>query len=315
MGKIKVQYRVIVQAAFDEKMAENIQQRREVIDLKTECEKYKKISNDSAMEIEKLNSNIKKLTIQVKQRQEDISKLSQNAKVMDQEIKDHKSYIDKIKTNNDRLCSENSQLKTLHDEYMKENAQLWEQNKSLKSQLNERNGIIEELNNGLQLHKDQIDNLVPDNERMHQIMDDLKRQLEQATDDYKKVVEEGEVLRAQQSIKFQSMFEENKKLKDDVNKLKLDNERQKVFATNQKQAEFNSLLEGIKARNEERRKRKEAKLKRGTDEVRQKTMSKNLGYSTLGAPKEIGLSANPYMAKTRIEPPPPRNPIPNYYSS
>jgi len=215
-------------------MAENIQQRREVIDLKTECEKYKKISNDSSMEIEKLNSNIKKLTTQVKQRQEDISKLSQNAKVIDQEIKDHKSYIEKIKTNNDRLCSENSQLKTLHDEYMKENAQLWEQNKSLKSQLNERNGIIEELNNGLQLHKDQIDNLAPANERMHHMVEDLKRQLDQAIDDYKKVAEEGEVLRAQQSIKLQSMFDENKKLKDDVNKLKLDNERQKVFATNQK---------------------------------------------------------------------------------
>lgn len=74
-------------------------------------------------------------------------------------------------------------------------------------------------------------------------------------------------------------------------------------------------MEGIKARNEERRKRKEAKLKRGTDEVRQKTMSKNLGYSTLGTPKEIGLSSNPYMAKTRIEPPLPRNPAPNYYTS
>lgn len=48
--------------------------------------------------------------------------------------------------------------------------------------------------------------------------------------------------------------------------------------------------------------------------MRQKTMSKNLGYSTLGTPKEIGLSANPYMAKTRIEVAP-RNPTPTYYGS
>lgn len=41
-------------------------------------------------------------------------------------------------------------------------------------------------------------------------------------------------------------------------------------------------------------------------------MTKNLGYSTLGAPKEIGHTVNPYVTKTRIEVAP-RTPVPNYY--
>lgn len=233
MAKTKVNKVVIVQSAFDEKMAENIQLRRDVIELKTECEKYKKISSDSAVESDKLNANIKKLMAQVKQRQEDINKLSQNTKVMEQETKDLENYMEKLKANNDRLVAENSQIKSMHDDYMKENSQLWEQNKGLKSQLNERNAIIEEQNNEIQMHKEQIDNLAPENDKLHQIADDLKRQLDQAFDDNKRIIDEGEVLRAQQSIKLQSTLDDNKKLKDDVSKLKMDNERLKVIITKQ----------------------------------------------------------------------------------
>lgn len=229
MAKTKVNKVMIVQAAFDEKMAENIQLRRDVIEVKTECEKYKKISNDSAVEFDKLNANIKKLMTQLKQKQEDISKLTQNTKVMEQEIKDQESYIEKLRSNNDRLGVENSQIKSMHDEYMKENSQLWGQNKELKSQLNEKNAIIDEQNSEIQIHKDQVDNLVPENDRLQQMADNLKRQLEQAFDDNKRIIDEGEVSRAQQSIKLQSTLDDNKKLKDDVNKLKMDNERLKVI--------------------------------------------------------------------------------------
>ena len=60
-------------------------------DLKAECERQKKAYSDLSNETEKLTMNLKKITTQLNQRQEDINKLVQNNKVMDQEIKDQTS--------------------------------------------------------------------------------------------------------------------------------------------------------------------------------------------------------------------------------
>lgn len=207
-----------------------MQLRRNATELNAECERYKKSVNDLSTEMDKLKMNIKKLTAQLNQRQEDINKLTQNSKVMDQEIKDQTSYITKIHSDNDRLCTENSQLKKLHDDCMKENAQLWEQNKGLKSQLNETRGMVEMLNNEIQISKQHIESLIPENENLRRFADDLKRKLEQAVDDNKKLVQDQEIIKAQDSIKLQSSLEENKRLKDEIGKLKINNDKLRVFS-------------------------------------------------------------------------------------
>lgn len=84
------------------------------------------------------------------------------------------------------------------------------------------------------------------------------------------------------------------------------------YYTSRLQGEINTLIEGIKENNEEKRKRKEAKMRRCTDGLRQKNMSKNLGYTTIGAPKDISLASNSYITKTRIDPPQPTA-LPSYY--
>lgn len=210
-------------------MAENVQLRRNSTDLNAECERHKKSANDLVTEAEKLRMNIKKLSTQLNQRQEDINKLAQNNKVMDQEIKDQTNYISKIHSDNNRISAENSQLKKLHDDCMKENAQLWEQNKGLKSQLNEAKGMIEALNNDVQISKQHISELMPENDNLRQYADDLKRKLEQSIDDNKKVIQDYDVIKAQDSIKIQTCLEENRRLKEEVAKLKIDKEKLKVL--------------------------------------------------------------------------------------
>lgn len=205
-----------------------MQLRRSATELKAECEKHKRGNSDLATEIEKLRMSLKKATAQVTQRQEDLNKLVQNNKVMDQEIKDQTGYIEKLHAENNRLCAENSQLKKLHDDSMKENSQLWEQNKGLKSQLNEARGAVEELNGEMQMHKQHINDLMPENESLRRYADDLKTKLEQAIDDNKKLAQDNEVIKAQDSVRLQSSADENRRLKEEIGKLKINNEKLKV---------------------------------------------------------------------------------------
>lgn len=210
-------------------MSENVQLRRATTDLKAESEQQKKATNDLTTEADKLRMNLKKITTQFNQRQEDINKLIQNNKVMDQEIKDQTSYIEKIHAANDRMTAENSQLKKLQEDCMKENAQLWEQNKGLKSQLNEARGVVEELNNEIQINKGHLDSLMPENENLRHYADDIKQKLEQTIDDNKKLIQDQDVIRAQESIKLQSSMDESKRLKDEIIKYKKENEKLKVL--------------------------------------------------------------------------------------
>lgn len=229
VGKIKVVIYENIQGSFDEKMAENIQLRRDVIEFKTESENNKKIINDLTVESGKLNANTKKLTMQLKQGQDSLNKLAQNTKVMEQEIKDQTSYIDKLRSNNENLLAENSQLKGMHDNFTKESSQLWEQNKQLKSQLNETRGIIEELTNEVQIQKEHIDGLIPENDKLHHIVDELKREIEQSNENNRKIISDQDVAKAQQNIKFQSAIDETNRLKTEITKVKMDNERLRVL--------------------------------------------------------------------------------------
>jgi chromosome segregation ATPase len=209
-------------------MAENVQLRRSATELNAECEKHKKTNDGLSSEADKLRMSVKKLSVQLNQKQEDINKLAQNNKVMDQEIKDQNSYIAKLHSDNNRISNENSQLKKLQDDYMKESAQLWEQNKGLKSQLNEARGMIEVLNNDIEVSKQHINDLMPENENLRQYVDELKRKLEQAMDDNRKVMQDYEVVKAQDTTKMQICVEENRRLKEEVGKLKVDKEKLKV---------------------------------------------------------------------------------------
>ena len=215
-------------AAYDEKMTENIQLGRNATELNAECERQKRITNELSCELDKLKLNMKKLSIQLNQRQEDINKLVQNNKAMDQEIKDQNNYINKLHTDNNRISNENSQLKKLQDDYMKENAQLWEENKGLKLKFNEAKGMIEVLNNDIELSKQHINALIPENDNIRQYADELKSKLEQVMDENKKMVQDYEVMKEQDAIKVQTCVKENKRLKEEVNKLKIDKEKLKV---------------------------------------------------------------------------------------
>lgn len=78
--------------------------------------------------------------------------------------------------------------------------------------------------------------------------------------------------------------------------------------------DITSILDSIKARNEERRKKKEDKMRKCTEEIRQKKINKTMVYSHTTTPKEPPLPPNPYMTKSRIEPVS-MNSVPNYYTS
>eukprot|EP00826_Nyctotherus_ovalis_P015572 TRINITY_DN1443_c0_g1_i4.p1 TRINITY_DN1443_c0_g1~~TRINITY_DN1443_c0_g1_i4.p1 ORF type:complete len:286 (+),score=72.35 TRINITY_DN1443_c0_g1_i4:1075-1932(+) len=211
-------------------MAENIQLRRDATSLKAECEKLKKVVSDGALESGRQESAVKKLGAQLSQRQEEMNRMAQNAKVMSEEIKDQASYIEKMQENYNRLCMENSQLKKIQDDYMKESAEAWEQNKQLKSQLNETRGMLEGVNSELQMTKEHLDSVLPENENLRHVVDELKAKLDQAIDDNKKLVEEQDVIISQDSLKLQSSMDACKGLTEEVGRLRTDNEKLKVRA-------------------------------------------------------------------------------------
>eukprot|EP00826_Nyctotherus_ovalis_P023481 TRINITY_DN1803_c0_g1_i1.p1 TRINITY_DN1803_c0_g1~~TRINITY_DN1803_c0_g1_i1.p1 ORF type:complete len:235 (-),score=62.72 TRINITY_DN1803_c0_g1_i1:465-1169(-) len=211
-------------------MAENMQVMRNIAELSDECEKHKKTANDLSVEADKLRMGMKKLTVQFNQRQEDVNKLLQNNKVMDQEIKDQANYISKVHSDNNRLCAENSQLKKLQDDCTRENAQLWEQNRGFKSQLNETKGIIEMLSGEEQVIKKHRDELMKENENLRQFVEELKRKLEESVENSGRVVQEYEMTRNHENKKMQNTLEENRRLKEEVAKLKVDKEKLKVMA-------------------------------------------------------------------------------------
>lgn len=213
---------------FDEKMAESVQLRGDVASLKADCEKLKKKVIDDELEIGRQNAAIKKLNTQVNQRQEELNKAAQNTKVMGQEIKDQESFIEKLQENYNRLCVENSQIKNLQDNYVKENASLWEQNKETKSQLNEARGVVEGLNEELQITKEHLTTLLPENESLHLALNEFKAKLEQSIEENKRLVEDCGVMVAQNSIKMQSSLDACKQLKDEIGKFKAENEKLKV---------------------------------------------------------------------------------------
>jgi hypothetical protein len=59
-------------------------------------------------------------------------------------------------------------------------------------------------------------------------------------------------------------------------------------------------VESIKARNEEKRKRKEVNMKKCAEEVRQKKMNKNIGYSVIGSPMNPPMTTA-YIPKPHVE--------------
>ena len=282
-------------------MSETVKLRSDVTEYSSNCENYRKNISALSEEGSKLRGNIAKLTSQISVRQEEINKLTQNNRVMVQEIKDQKSYIEKLNLNADKLCTENSQLKKFYDDYAKENSKLWEQNKGLKSQLNEASGTIEELNNVIQVNQQQINNIMPENENLRHFVDDLKEKLDQSIEENKKIVQEQDVFKAQAAIKQQSSIDELKRLNDEIAKLKLENERLKVILPNHQQGELNVLIDGLKARNEERRKHKETKMRKKADEFRQKKITMNQGYSVISNAREAPLPTTSYIGKTRVD--------------
>lgn len=217
-----------IRESFDEKMAENVQLRRDVTNLKADYEKLKKKVSDDALEIDRQNATIKKWSAQANQKQEELNKAVQNIKVLSQETKDQESFIEKLQEKYNRLCVENSQIKKVQDDYIKENANLWEQNKQIKSQLNEARGIIEGLNGELQITKEHLSTLLPENENLRLALNEFKAKLDQAIEDNKKLIEDHEVIIAQNSIKLQSSLDTCKQLKDEVGKFKAENEKLKV---------------------------------------------------------------------------------------
>eukprot|EP00826_Nyctotherus_ovalis_P015574 TRINITY_DN1443_c0_g1_i7.p1 TRINITY_DN1443_c0_g1~~TRINITY_DN1443_c0_g1_i7.p1 ORF type:complete len:338 (+),score=119.86 TRINITY_DN1443_c0_g1_i7:1075-2088(+) len=285
-------------------MAENIQLRRDATSLKAECEKLKKVVSDGALESGRQESAVKKLGAQLSQRQEEMNRMAQNAKVMSEEIKDQASYIEKMQENYNRLCMENSQLKKIQDDYMKESAEAWEQNKQLKSQLNETRGMLEGVNSELQMTKEHLDSVLPENENLRHVVDELKAKLDQAIDDNKKLVEEQDVIISQDSLKLQSSMDACKGLTEEVGRLRTDNEKLK--------AENVAILDWVKKQNEEKRKRKEDKVKRFTQDVRQQKANKSMMYPGKSAAKELPVPQKTHVSRIRTDISPLRT-APSYY--
>lgn len=209
-------------------MVENVKLRNDATDLSAEVERQRKTISDFTAECDKLKGSVKKLGLQLSQLQETASKLGQNNKMMEQEIKDQTNYIEKVHSNCDRLGSENTQLKKHHDEAMKENASLWEQNRTLKSQLNEAHGAIEELNNVIHGNQEQINGLIPENESLRQFTNEIQEKFYQVEEENKKLIQDQDILKAQNAIKLQGAIEESKRLSDELAKAKSDNEKLKV---------------------------------------------------------------------------------------
>ena len=69
--------------------------------------------------------------------QDEISKVNQTNRNLDQELKEKNSYIDRMKSNTERLNGENTKIRKLCDEQIKENTNLKEKNRKLKTLLNE----------------------------------------------------------------------------------------------------------------------------------------------------------------------------------
>jgi chromosome segregation ATPase len=137
-------------------------------------------------------------------------KLKALNKVLDQELKDNKGYIDKLRISNERFSIENSQLNKLREEEAKENARLLD------------------LNSELQLLKAQIGEIYPENEKLHQHIEDINVTVRDALSGKKELEHELATAKQQYEAELKTMVEESKILKDEASRLRTNNTNLKV---------------------------------------------------------------------------------------
>ena len=232
-----------------------------------------------------LQTKIKKFTNLLKQREDECNRLSQNNKALEREIKDQDNYIEKIKANSNKYYTENLHVMKLYDESRKENEILLEEIKELKSKLNEYQGITDRLNNEMEVVKTQLSELYPENERLIKDNELLKSEFNKTIEDNKKYVQSSDKEKAHIELKLKFVEDDNTMMKKVITKLEKENTKLKVIYVII-QENVNQLVENIKIKNEEKRKRKESKMKEFREMIRQKNLAKSVALA-ICSPKNL----------------------------
>ncbi len=95
----------------EEKMADNVQLRRQLDDQKNDNSQLQKHADETKDLVEKLRRDGGKLAGQLRQRQEELDKSLQANKALTQENRDLTSYLDRYRNENERLTVEHDRIK------------------------------------------------------------------------------------------------------------------------------------------------------------------------------------------------------------
>jgi len=214
---------------LSEKMNDNVKLRSNINELRTECEKARQVISNFELRADKDASNIKKLSTKLNQVQDEKNKLVNRGRVLEQELNDKEMYIEQLQINCERFCNENSQLKKVQDDTVKENIGLLEINRNLKSQFNESQGIAQQLNDEVKLLKSNLDSVCLDHEEQIKLNDEIRKQLNKALKDIKKIMNEHEIECEQLKTQLQSTMEEKESLRLEIIRMQRDNTNLKVI--------------------------------------------------------------------------------------
>lgn len=197
-------------------------------ELKTECDGCKKTLNDVKMDNNKLHLHIKNLLSQSDQYQRKIERLSQGERAMQEKVRSSMDSVQQTELDKTKLTAENEELKRQQIDYITERSRLIANNNKLKLQLIKSHQLIEELNNEMQIHREQIDVAIPKNEELQLYANKLRQQLNKEQEDSNKRKEQYEMETHNYEEKVKELADRIKMYVKEIETLKLDNSKLKV---------------------------------------------------------------------------------------
>jgi len=216
----------------DEKVNENKGLESRISELRTECDSYRQSLNGAKTDNNKLHLHIKHLLSQAEQYQRKLERLSQCERAMQDNIRSCMDNIQQLELENTKLTTENEELKKQQVEYMNERSLLISRSNDLKLRLIKAEQLIEELNNEMLIHKEQIEAIFPKNEELQQYANKLRQELSEVKENNKNKEEEHKKEKKEYEEEVKEFMEVNRNYVKEIETLKLDNKKLKVTYVN-----------------------------------------------------------------------------------
>jgi len=208
---------------------ENNQLRTGIGAMKTDFDALQNQNETMRIESGKWKGNLKALAIKFKQLQEEHKKTSEKNAVLEQENRGQATYIEELKVSLDKMATENKKLERLYEEQIRNDKDLWEQNKELKMHLNKTRAITDELNDEVHGLRSQLEVLEPENDRLKRMLEEARQGLEQLEGENGRLRHEWDMTKRDFDGNWQGISRENMLLRNEMTRLKSENEELTVF--------------------------------------------------------------------------------------